>query len=75
MGSRDIAMLDVSGQKACAMRSPVAELPAAQAPQHKPRPRQRDLSCTPPKYGGRASPNTRPSHPSVCGRRLRRYSL
>lgn len=68
-------MLDTGGQEACSTRSPVEELRGAQAPQHTPRLKQRDMSCTPPKYGGCAFPGTRPSHPSVCGRRLRRYSL
>lgn len=65
-------MLDVSVEKA-STPSPVEQL--APAPQNTPRSRPRDMSYTPPKHRGLASPGPRPSHPSVCGRRLRRYSL
>lgn len=74
--SQDTTMLDVSGKKTSTTPPPVAQSTGADAPQHTPRPtRPRDISCAPPKYRRRASPASRPSHPSVCGRRLRRYSL
>lgn len=68
-------MLDVNGQKTYTTPLPVEQSPGPQTPQQTPRYRPRDISCAPPKYGRRASPASRPSHPSVSGRRLRRYSL
>lgn len=67
-------MLDASGEEAYAKRAAIGKPSGASVPRGSPLSRQRRGSCTPPKYGRHTSHNNRPSHPSVCGRRLRTYS-
>lgn len=66
-------MIDVSGREATPVRSPmeISEPKTPYTPPKTPPPSQRDGLCASHKYAARP----RSSHPSVCGRRLRRYSL
>lgn len=64
-------MIDASGQEPTPAQSPMETPEPKTPPPHKPQPNQRNGPCAPHKYGARS----RSSHPSVCGRQLRRYSL